>query len=158
MSKEALELLSILLTAIVLILGWFYNRRTEEIKIMRSQLSERKHKAYADIIATFYSAYKDVKNHKQTSMNAMMSKMIDAKRDIFMYGSDEVFKAFNNWLENSSRPNQFDAFLKFILCIRKDICGKTKITADDVLLNLMQDKEELRKFKEMMKLGDTITQ
>lgn len=151
LSKEVLEILSVVLSALLIVLGWMYTRRTEELKIMRSQLSERKHKAYADLVATFYSAFKDTKNHEQTDMKAAMSKMIDAKRDIFMYGSDEVFRAFNKWLESASQPWQFDEFLKFILSIRKDICGKTKLTADDVLLNLTQDKEELKKFKTIMK-------
>ena len=151
LSKEVLEILSVVLSALLIVLGWMYTRRTEELKIMRSQLSERKHKAYADLVATFYSVFKDTKNHEQTDMKAAMSKMIDAKRDIFMYGSDEVFRAFNKWLESASQPWQFDEFLKFILSIRKDICGKTKLTADDVLLNLTQDKEELKKFKAIMK-------
>lgn len=151
LSKEVLEILSVVLSALLIVLGWMYTRRTEELKIMRSQLSERKHKAYADLVATFYSVFKDNKNHEQTDMKAAMSKMIDAKRDIFMYGSDEVFRAFNKWLESASQPWQFDEFLKFILSIRKDICGKTKLTADDVLLNLTQDKEELKKFKAIMK-------
>lgn len=151
LSKEVLEILSVVLSALLIVLGWMYTRRTEELKIMRSQLSERKHKAYADLVATFYSAFKDTKNHEQTDMKAAMSKMIDAKRDIFMYGSDEVFRAFNKWLESASQPWQFDEFLKFILSIRKDICGKTKLTVDDVLLNLTQDKEELKKFKAIMK-------
>lgn len=151
LSKEVLEILSVVLSALLIVLGWMYTRRTEELKIMRSQLSERKHKAYADLVAMFYSAFKDTKNHEQTDMKAAMSKMIDAKRDIFMYGSDEVFRAFNKWLESASQPWQFDEFLKFILSIRKDICGKTKLTADDVLLNLTQDKEELKKFKAIMK-------
>ena len=149
--SKVLEILSVVLSALLIVLGWMYTRRTEELKIMRSQLSERKHKAYADLVATFYSAFKDTKNHEQTDMKAAMSKMIDAKRDIFMYGSDEVFRAFNKWLESASQPWQFDEFLKFILSIRKDICGKTKLTADDVLLNLTQDKEELKKFKAIMK-------
>ena len=150
-SKELFEILSVVLSALLVVLGWMYSRRTEELKIMRSQLSERKHKAYADLVSTLYSAFKDTKNNEQTDMKAAMSKMMDAKRDIFMYGSDEVFRAFNKWLENASQPWQFDEFLQFILSIRKDIGGKTKLTADDVLLNLTQNKEDLRKFKEMMK-------
>lgn len=154
MSKDALELLSIVLSAVIIILGWLYNRRTEEMKIMRSQLSERKHKAYADIIATFYSVLKDVLKNHQTNANMVESKLMDAKRDIFMYGSDKVFRAFNNWLVNtntSNRSGQLDAYLKFILCIREDICGKTELTEDDVLLNLLQNEEELGNLKEMMK-------
>lgn len=148
MSRESLELLSIILSASLVVIGWLYTRRIEEMKIMRSQLSERKHKAYADIITTFYSVLKDIKNNKPTNNKIVDSKMMDAKRDIFMYGSDEVFKAFNNWLENTSTPNQFDAYLSFILAIRKDICGKTKLKKDDVLINLIQNREELKKFKE----------
>lgn len=152
-SRESLEFLSIILSASLVILGWLYNRRVEEMKIMRSQLSERKHKAYADIITTFYSVLKDTKFHKQTNMKMVDSKMMDAKRDIFMYGSDEVFKAFNNWLEKASTPRQFDAYLSFILAIRKDICGKTKLKKDDVLMNLIQNREELKKFKEEIKIS-----
>ena len=150
MSKETLELISVILSAIIIILGWLYNRRTEEIKIMRSQLSERKHKAYADIIATFYSVLKDVKSKHQTNDKLIESKMLDSKRDIFMYGSDKVFRAFNNWLMHAATPYQFDAYLEFILSIREDICGKTKLKKDDILLNLLQSKEELKEFKEMM--------
>lgn len=151
MSKETLEILSLLLTSVLIVLGWLYNRRTEEIKIMRNQLSERKHKVYAEIIDSFYSVLKDIKSHKDTNMKNMGFKMLDVKRDIFMYGSDEVFMAFNDWLVNSSTPLQFEMYLKFILSIRKDICGSTKLKEEDVLLNLIQDKGEVEKFKDMMK-------
>ncbi len=36
-----------------------------------------------------------------------------------------------------------------MLLIRKDMCGKTKINRDAILLNIMQDKKELQKFKDM---------
>ncbi len=122
---------------------------------MRSQLSERKHKVYADIIATFYSVLKDLKKNQQTDANLVESKLLDAKRDIFMYGSDKVFRAFTNWLVNANTPNQYrhlNAYLKFILCIREDICGKTELTEDDVLLNLLQNEEE-GKFSLIVILG-----
>ena len=119
---------------------------------MRSQLSERKHKVYADIITTFYSMLKDTTTKRITDMDKVKMKMIDAKRDIFMYGSDEVFKAFNHWLVNAGKPAQFKAYLQFILAIRRDICGKTTLTEDDILLNLMQDESELQKFKEQNQL------
>ena len=67
-----------------------------------------------------------------------------------MYGSDKVFRAFNNWLEKANTPMQFDAYLQFVLSIRKDICGKTKLKKDDILLNLIQDKQEVEKFKAEM--------
>jgi len=152
MSKEVLEILSVVLSALLIVLGWMYTRRTEELKIMRSQLSERKHKAYADLVATFYTAFKDTKSHKQTDIKAAMSKMMDAKRDIFMYGSDKVFKAFNKWLLSTTNSNgkaQFAVFLDFVLEMRKDLCNnKTKLTKHDILLNLTQSEDEAKKLFE----------
>ena len=81
-----------------------------------------------------------------------MLKMIDIKRDIFMYGSDKVFRTFNEWLLTTNNPNikgQLSAFLAFVLEVRKDLCnGKTKLTKRDILLNLTQSEEEARKLFE----------
>lgn len=149
-SKDFLQFVSIILSALLVILGWLYKRRVEEMKILQSQLSERKHKAYADIITTFYSVLADVKKQQETDEQTVNMRMLESKRDIFMYGSDKVFRAFNNWLEKANTPMQFDAYLQFVLSIRKDICGKTKLKKDDILLNLIQDKQELEKFKAEM--------
>jgi hypothetical protein len=46
-----------------------------------------------------------------------MDRMIDIKRDILMYGSDDVFKAFNKWLIASNGVNvkgQLTDFLDFV--------------------------------------------
>ena len=81
-----------------------------------------------------------------------MDRMIDIKRDILMYGSDDVFKAFNKWLIASNGVNvkgQLAAFLDFVLEMRKDLCNnKTKLTKHDILLNLTQSEEEARKLCE----------
>lgn len=151
LSQEVvIAILSVSIPAIVTIAGIVIAWQTEKLRTMRSQLSERKHKAYAEIIGTFYLLLKDTKKNQPTNMKMVESKMIDAKRDIFMYGSDEVFKAFNKWLVNASTPQQIDFYLEFILSIRKDICGKTKLKKDDILLNLIQNDEELQKFKSMI--------
>lgn len=116
---------------------------------MREQLSEKKYKAYADAVKMFYSVLKDSRLHKPTNNKEMLMNMIDIKRDIFMYGSDKVFKAFNTWLLEAKENNdkkQFSAFLDFVLEMRKDLCnGKTNLTKHDILLNLTQSEEEARK-------------
>ena len=119
---------------------------------MREQLSEKKCKAYSDAMMLFYTILKDSKLHRPTDNKAMMQKMIDTKKDIFMYGSDKVFRAFNKWLvvafENNNK-SQFDAFMEFVLEMRKDIFnGKTKLTKHDILLNLTQSEEEARKLSD----------
>lgn len=146
-----IALLTVLVPAIVAIAGTVIAWQTEKLRTMREQLSEKKYKAYADAVKMFYSVLKDSKAHRSTNNEKMMEKMIDIKRDIFMYGSDKVFKAFNTWLITTMSSNdnkQFAAFLNFVLEMRKDLCNnKTKLTKYDILLNLTQSEEEAKKYQ-----------
>ena len=150
MSQEnIIAILSVLISAIVTVTGIVIAWQTERLRAMREQLSEKKCKAYADAMMMFYTILKDSQLQRPTDNEAMMQKMIDAKKDIFMYGSDKVFRAFNKWLvvafENNNK-NQFDAFMEFVLEMRKDMFyGKTKLTKHDILLNLTQSEEEAKK-------------
>lgn len=82
--------------------------------------------------------------------------MMDSKRDILMYGSNKVFEAFNNYLCSSTNNNDptlpMKYFLKLICEIRKDMCGKnTSVNEKDILLNLMQNEDEVKKYKRLYK-------
>lgn len=72
-------------------------RKTEKLKIIENQLSQSKYKAYVDLVQVFYDTLKDVKQNKESDSNSLGSKIYDAKKDIFMFGSDEVFQKFNSW-------------------------------------------------------------
>lgn len=153
MSQDLIiTILAIIIPAVVTVAGIIIARQTEKLRTMREQLSEKKYKAYADAVKMFYSVLKDIKSNKQTNTSDAMQKMIDMKRDIFMYGSDKVFKAFNLWLlktGSSDSKAQFAAFLDFVLEMRKDLCNnKTKLTKEDILINLTQSKEETLKLFE----------
>lgn len=153
MSQENLiALLSILISAIVAVAGFIIAWQTEKLRTMREQLSEKKYNAYADAVKMFYSVLKDTKANRTTNNREMMDRMIDIKRDIFMYGSDKVFKVFNKWLLSTTNSNdkaQFAAFLDFVLEMRKDLCNnKTKLTKHDILLNLTQSEDEAKKLFE----------
>ncbi len=138
-SQENLTtILNVLVPAIVAVAGFIIAWQTEKLRTMREQLSQKKYNAYADAVKMFYSVLKD--------------RMIDIKRDIFMYGSDKVFKAFNKWLLSTTNSNdkaQFAAFLDFVLEMRKDLCNnKTELTKHDILLNLTQSEDEAKKLFE----------
>jgi ATP-dependent protease HslVU (ClpYQ) peptidase subunit len=147
--ENIIALLSVLISAVVTIAGIIIARQSEKLRTMRKQLSEKKCEAYADAVKMFYSILKDTKAHRTTNNDEMMNKMIDIKRDIFMYGSDRVFRAFNAWLLLTNNPNvktQLAAFLDFVLEMRRDLCnGKTNLSKHDILLNLTQSEEEARK-------------
>lgn len=153
MSQEVIiAILTVLIPAIVTIAGIIIAWQTEKLRTMREQLSEKKCNAYADSVKMFYSVLKDTKANRATNNDEMMERMIDIKRDIFMYGSDEVFKALNTWLLLTGKDNdkeQFSAFLDFVLEMRKDLCNnKTKLTKQDILLNLTQSEAEAKKLFE----------
>ena len=50
-----LGFISIALTVIIAILGWRMQRKTEQIKIMEHQLSDKKYNAYADLVGLFFA-------------------------------------------------------------------------------------------------------
>ena len=150
MSQEnIIAVLSVFTSAIVTIAGIIIAWQTEKLRTMREQLSEKKYNAYADAVKMFYSVFKDVNANRTTNNSAMKNQMVDIKRDIFMYGSDKVFKTFNKWLLSTTESNekiQLAVFLDFVLEMRKDLCNnKTKLKTHDILLNLTQSEEEARK-------------
>lgn len=147
------EVISAILTGVVpalvaaasVIIAW----QMEKLRSMREQLSEKKCLAYAEAVKMFYSVLKNAKTNQKSNSDEMMRKMIEMKRDIFMYGSDKVFNAFNTWLLSVSRNDdkaQLSAFLDFALEMRRDMCNnKTKLTKRDILLNLTQSEVEANK-------------
>lgn len=147
--ENIIAVLSVFISAIATIAGIIIAWQTEKLRTMREQLSEKKYNAYADAVKMFYSVFKDVNANHTTNNSAMKNQLVDIKRDIFMYGSDKVFKAFNKWLLSTTESNekkQLAAFLDFVLEMRKDLCNnKTKLKTHDILLNLTQSEEEARK-------------
>ena len=118
MSQEILStILNVLVPAIVAVAGIVIAWQTEKLRTMREQLSEKKYKAYADAVKMFYSILKDTKARRTTDNDEVMEKMIDMKRDIFMYGSDKVFNAFNTWLLAANRKNEKDSRIDCLLRI-----------------------------------------
>lgn len=153
MLQIILGIISTVTTIICAILGVVLLRKTERIKMMERQLSEKRYSAYAKLYDFFYEIFKVTKDGKKINDKDMRNKLIDAKKELIMYGSDDVVLALNRWLESLSDNsyNQLDKFLDLMLLVRKDMCGNSKINRSDILLNLMQDKKELEKFEAMKK-------
>lgn len=151
MNEESI--ISIILSIVIAFMGWVMQRKTERIKIMENQLSEKKYAAYAKIVGVFYSVLKDVKKERESNQRKMMDEILESKKNIFMYGSDSVIKAFNKWLCSTTKKEtqyvQLNAFLDFMIEIRKDMSGSsTNISKQDLLVNLIQNEDEVNKFWE----------
>lgn len=108
--------------------------------------------AYADLVGMFYNILKDVKKEKKSDSTTMTERMLEAKKDLFIYGSDEVFRKFNEWLcytnEYKDDNKHMKYFLELMLLIRKDMRNnKTFITKTDIMINLIQNRKEVEQMK-----------
>ena len=135
---------------IMAVLTWRFQMRTEFSKILESYVSDKKYKAYYNAVDLFYRIMSAIKtNNKKEAVT--LNDMLKVKQDLFMYGSDESFRAFTTYLCSSTvnQRHSFDAFLNFMIIIRKELSGgKSSITYKDILLNIMQSESELQKYYE----------
>ena len=141
------------LSITIVILGWYIHRQTERIKVMENLISEKKNEAYSSFVGLFYDLLKQSKENKSLDTHDGLEKMLEIKKTLFMYGSDRVFKAMNEWLKycNSQydQKEMLNKVLKLLVLIRKDLQNNSKLKVDDILLNIMQSEEEVKKFKSL---------
>ena len=150
-----LGLLSAIATLTCALLGAILHRKTERIKIMEGQLSEKRYSAYAKLYDFFYDVFKETIDGKNINEKAMKNKLLDAKKELIMYGTDDVIFALNKYLASLTEvdiSSQIDNFLDIMLLIRKDMCGKSKLNRDDIMLNIIQDKNEMQKYKDLKRI------
>ena len=136
------------LSITIVILGWYIHRQTERIKVMENLISEKKNEAYSS-----FDLLKQSKENKSLDTHDGLEKMMEIKKTLFMYGSDRVFKAMNEWLKYCNpqydQKEMLNKVLKLLVLIRKDLQNNSKLKVDDILLNIMQSEEEVKKFKSL---------
>ena len=78
------------------------------------------------MVRLFFSA---LTNDKGDKSKILKSKMMEVKKNIFMYGSDSVVKAFNKWLcasaDGTAEDVQFKYFLNLIVYLSNKIAVVT---------------------------------
>lgn len=98
----------------------------------------------------FFKMFKSVKQGKDIDPNKLSLELIDIKKDMIVYSSDEVYKAFNIYLISMTKgTSHLRDFANLAIAFRKDMgLPNTKLVSDDILLSIMQDEDEFRKAKE----------
>ena len=149
-------ILSSLVAIVVAVMTCRWQMRTELRKILENYVSDKKYKAYYDVVNLVFTVWEESRQNKAVNSNARFHDMLKVKQDLFVYGSDEAFRAFTAYLcscsPNSDGNDVFKPLLDFMLIVRKEISGgKSSISTDDIMLNLMQNREELRKYHELLK-------
>ena len=145
---------------IIVVLGWYIHRQTERIKVMENLISEKKNEAYSEFVGLFYELLTQSKENKSLDTHDGLIKMMGIKKTLFMYGSDQVFKAMNEWLKycnpQYNQNEMLNKMLKLLVLIRKDLQNNSKLKVDDILMNIMQSEEEIKKFKSLKQKHLTI--
>ncbi len=72
--------------------------------------------------------------------------MQELSKDLIIYGSDDVIRAFQKWVETGRRGEvSVRQFGKLVVAIRKDMGNKrTKITYEEVLRQFINDYDDAK--------------
>ena len=147
------EILLLILGTLSTFLLWRVQHQKDKIKNIESQLSERKYKLYSDLVYIIIDVMNAGKTGKTISEKDILQRMLDIKRDMFLYAPDRIFKTFTQWTLELNKANtsttHFKIYFKMMKLVRKDMGqNSTKISLDDFMLFLMQSEDEYKKFKE----------
>lgn len=102
-----------------------WQMQTEMRKILENYVSDKKYKAYYNAVNLFYTIMNDNKKEKpkgSTSSPIKFEDILNVKQDLFVYGSDEAFRAFTKFLcasTDNQQVNTFTPYLDFMLIVRK---------------------------------------
>lgn len=156
----SLSLSEILVTIIGLIatgLGFIVREQREKIKTIRNQLSEKKYHLYNELFGIFFDIIKQQKNKgiDEEYTSELGKKIIDLKKDLFIYAPDNIVKKFLEWgkfvSNNPGNIQHFKLFLELFVLIRKDMGNsKTKINEQDVLRSMMTTDQEFNKMRSLI--------
>ncbi|TDL99651.1 MAG: hypothetical protein C4K58_07095 [Flavobacteriaceae bacterium] len=146
------EILLLILTALSSYLIWRVQFQKDKIKNIENQLAERKYKMYSELIYLLFDISNSEKIGKKISDKELLTRLLSAKKEMFIYAPDKIFKKFTEWLlqlNNQGSVDHFKTYFELMKMMRKDMGHlNTKIDLDDFMLFYMQNREEYKKFKE----------
>ena len=140
--------LSPFLLAILGGISWLYRREKGRREAVERQLSERKYNAYITLLDILFGILKDIKagNKDQILDQDLTNRMIDASKDLLIYGSDDVVNTYNELLKSAREGKAtLRPFGEIVISIRQDMGNKkTKITSEHVLRQFILDYEDAK--------------
>lgn len=136
------------LAATVAILLYILKKKDDELNLVKNKISDEKYKTYFDIISMFFDLLKQDKGIGKISQDQLTARYIDIKKNLFLLGSDEIVKKFTEFDKNltdystDKNLSKIVAWLELFILIRKDSGNpKTKLTTDDILKSIMNEKD-----------------
>src|SRR5690606_17869889 len=150
-----MELLAQIVIQIILLIlggiGWLYRHEKERRLQIEKQLSDRKYDVYIKLLTVFFDILKQVKKAQPTNSSKLIDKMLDIKKELIIFGNDNVLFSFFRWEKQSQTKSNLKALAELIIEVRKDMGNpKTSITTKDFLKSLVSTESD---FKELQEQG-----
>lgn len=147
------EILLLILSTLSAFLIWRVQYQKDRIKNIESQLSDRKYKMYSELIYILFDISNGEKIGKVLSQKDLLKRILDIKKDMFLYAPDNVFLTFTKWTlelsKEGNKINHFKIYFNLLKLVRKDMGQvNTKINLDDFMLFYMQSESQYNIFKQ----------
>lgn len=145
------EILVPVLTAIIAVLGYLFKQQKDRIANIENQLSDKKYHVYHEAITIIFDIIKTSKGIKESSENDLVIKLIDIRKDFYIYAPDNIIRKFNEWQQYVEKGpedlNHILVYMDMIVLIRKDMGHKnTRIGAKEILRSIFVNKDEFNTF------------
>ncbi|WP_027386479.1 hypothetical protein [Chryseobacterium gregarium] len=147
------EILLLILGTLSTYLIWRVQFQKDKIKNIETQLSEKKYQIYSELVYIIFDLMHGEKIGKKVTDKELLKRILDIKKNMFLYASDEMFESFKNWTLELQEPgnngvDHFKKYFELMKLVRKDMGqSNSKISLDDFMIYIMQNKEEYLKFK-----------
>jgi len=123
------EILVLILGTLSTYLIWRVQFQKDRIRIIENQLSEKKYQIYSELVYIIFDALYGEKIGKKLKDDELLKRILDIKRNMFLYASDEMFQVFTEWTLELQTPqnngvDHFKKYFKLMKLVRKDMVKK----------------------------------
>ncbi|WFB69205.1 hypothetical protein [Chryseobacterium sp. WX] len=149
------EILLLILGTLSTYLVWRVQFQKDKIKNIETQLSEKKFQIYSELVYIIFDTMHGEKVGKKITDKELLKRILDIKKNMFLYASDEMFESFKNWTLELQKPgnngvDHFKKYFELMKLVRKDMGqSNSKISLDDFMIYIMQNEEEYQRFKNL---------
>ncbi len=126
-----------------------FNRETELLKLLRSQVEPKKVETYL-MIANLYGHVfapqfidQDLSPSEQEKDLAKKIASFQLLSKLFFFASDETIEKFITFKDNSTSPQATDLFANFMISMRQDLHKDSRLTTKDFLSVILTLKKNI---------------
>ena len=83
---------------------WRVQHQKDKIKSIENQLSEKKFEIYSELVYIIFDTMHGEKIEKKMGNNELLKRILEIKKNMFLYASDNMFRAFTDWSLELQKP------------------------------------------------------